>query len=156
MSPVATYHERRFEGKRRFQLFEDTIVVDGKDYFSNEFETTISLHAIDPNHGWLKTRTAGFWVTAPLTALISIPLYCLACALFDDSKYMLMSFIAAGLLAIYLTLGVIIRKIEFSSFQNEQGVIVLTIGRVGPDKKQYDEFVKLLTHQIKTVRGVPT
>jgi hypothetical protein len=152
MTLLATYRERRLEGQRHFELFEDTIVVRGKDYFANEFETTISLRALDPALGWVRTRTAGFWITTPLALLISIPLYCLVCTFLDNTEYLLLGFVGAGLLAIFLTLGVFIRKIEFSNFQNEQGITVLTVGRAGPDKEQYHGFVRLLTQQIEKVR----
>jgi len=155
MSPLATYRERRPEGRRFFELFDDTIVVRGKNYLEHEFETPIALHTLTSAHGWIKTRSAGFWVTLPVAFLISVVLTAFVGNFLQDTEYLLIGIVAAAIVALLLTLFLLFRKIEFATFQNGQGQTVLTIGRAGPDKVQFDEFVKLLAKQIEKAHQSP-
>ena len=155
MSLLATYRERRPEGWRLFELFEDTIIVRGKNYLEHEFKTPIALHTLDPAHGWIKARSAGFWITLPVSFLISVILTALVGNFLQGTEYLLIGIVSAGLAALFLTLFLFFRKIEFSTFQNCHGQTVLTVGRAGPDKAQFDEFVKLLAQQIEKAHRSP-
>ena len=155
MSPLATYRERRPEGRRLFELFEDAIIVRGKNYLEHEFETPIALHTLVSAHGWIKTRSAGFWVTLPVAFLISVVLTAVVGSFLQDTEYLLIGIVSAGLVALFLTLFLLFRKIEFATFQNGQGQTVLTVGCAGPDKAQFAEFVKLLAQQIEKKRQSP-
>lgn len=153
--PLSTYHEGRLEGNRHFELFDDSIVVRGENYITNEFETRVSLLTLNPHFGWIKTRSAGFWLTVVVATgtmlLLSMPVM----FLLRDTDYLLLGAVLAAVATLLLTLGVFVPKIEFANFQNNQGIRILNIGRAGPDKARYEEFVKLVAEQIVRVRQGP-
>jgi hypothetical protein len=155
MTPIATYRERRLEGNRLFELYEDRVIVRGKLYLSTDFETPVLLKNLSPVTGRMKSRTAGAWVSG-FVALVSVAVLLW---IFDHflgylDEPLLVGGLA-GVLAILLTLFVFIRKIEFINFISDDGAIRLNIGRSGPDKEMFQEFVGLVIQQIEKTREGP-
>ena len=68
MEPIATYEEQRFDGKRRFELFEDRVVVSGKTTFTSEFESVVPLTTLRPEFTRMRLRNLYFYMGIFLTA----------------------------------------------------------------------------------------
>ena len=47
MEPLMTYAERRFDGKRAFQLFADRVVIRGSEALSSEYEQIVRLDSLN-------------------------------------------------------------------------------------------------------------
>jgi hypothetical protein len=65
--------------------------------------------------------------------------------------------LASGLMLIGVVTGLIImaasfKKIEFARFTSETEVVVFDIGRCGPDKEKFDEFVGLVLEHIRKAK----
>ncbi len=60
MSALASYDERRFEGRRLFELHADRLVVKGKQSLGPDFEQIILLSSLQPVVGTVRARARGF------------------------------------------------------------------------------------------------
>ena len=46
-----------------------------------------------------------------------------------------------------------IRPTEYVQFQNDVGVVILDVGRVGPQAAEFDDFVSILIDRIREARS---
>ena len=60
MEPLMTYAERRFDGKRTFQLFADRVVIRGSEGWSSEYEQIVRLDSLNPEFDRLAGANALF------------------------------------------------------------------------------------------------
>ncbi|HWG11111.1 MAG TPA: hypothetical protein VN693_06395 [Rhodanobacteraceae bacterium] len=60
MQTLATYSEQRLEGSRTFELFQDRVVIKGKQYLGSEFESTVMLEILQPTVNSVRRRSKGF------------------------------------------------------------------------------------------------
>ncbi len=147
MEPIARYSERRFEGRRDFQLFEDRIVVIAKNYMGGESESSIMLNTLVPvlSHG--RARGSEFsW--AVVMVVVSV-------ALLQSGTVDLFSY--WGGMAFSLGIGgalmgiVTFRKIEWVSLNSSVGILSLSIVKSGPDVASFDAFIERLLAQVTAV-----
>jgi len=60
METIATYSERRMDGRRQFSLFPDEIVVVGYHFFGASYEAGIPLKSIEPTVSRIFSRSTFF------------------------------------------------------------------------------------------------
>ena len=155
MSQIAQYRERRFGTRRDFVLFDDAVSIRGKTFLLSEFDSTVPLQALVPTTSRAKIRNPTF--------LGGLALFLFAVTLISmfwggpGPKQNLPIFVLGCLLTLLgLLLGfAIFRKIEFVQFQNEAGLMVLDIARVGPDASRLDDFVSAIVGRIHQLRMSP-
>ena len=145
MQAIASYQERRFDGQRDFVLFDEHLVIKGKQTFGAEFETTIPLSTLTPTISHLRTRDRGFW-----SGLVMI---LIAVSLLQSGALSINSY-WGGLTAVMVVAGALLsittaRKIEWVQIISHAGLISINIARAGPDKENFDKFVDSLLEHIK-------
>lgn len=144
MEPIARYSERRFEGRRDFQLFEDRVLVIAKDSMGNESESSVMLDSLVPVLSRGRARSSAFsWAVM----MVFIPLGLLQSGTLDLYSYwggMAFSICVAGVLVGIVTF----RKIEWISLNSTVGILSLSIVKSGPDVASFDAFVERLLAQV--------
>lgn len=145
---IAVYREQRFDGKRVFELFHDRVRIRGSRQFSSEFETFVSLAALDPTPMRIRIRHKSFW-SGLLILLVAFILDCILVSGFhfppESSSVGLVGCIGMAGVALMLATA---RKVEFISFSNIAGRPVLDFARSGPDAADLDSFVQLVSKNI--------
>lgn len=151
MEPIARYSERRFEGRRDFQLFEDRILIIGKESMGNESEFSIMLDSLVPVLSRGRARSSAFsWAVM----MVFIPLGLLQSGTLDLYSYwggIAFSIGVAGVLVGIVTF----RKIEWISLNSTVGIISVAIVKAGPDVASFDAFVERLLAQVIAATGRP-
>lgn len=148
--PIATYRERRFDGKRTFELFADRVQIRGSTQLSSDFEISVPLKTLNPVPMRLRLRNKAFWAGAWMligSVIGSTVLYSALHVSYASPAFLLVAVVGAGGCALMLATA---RKVEFASFQSTAGVHVLDIARAGPDAVHLDTFVQLVTASIQT------
>ena len=146
--PIATYRETRFDGKRVFELFPDRVRICGSIQLSSEFETSIPLTALNPNPMHVRIRNKAFW-SGLWMLLVAVVLDTVLVSSFhippESFSVGLIGCIGMGGLVLMLATA---RKVEFITFVNIAGVHVLDFARSGPDVRNLDSFVQLVSTNI--------
>jgi hypothetical protein len=145
MDVVARYEERRFDGRRIFELFPDRVVVKGTNSLAAEFESTVMLATLQPLASKIRMRPKGFFQGIFMTII--------AVALIQSGFFSLQSYwgmvdfvmIIAGILLALATS----RKIDWVQFQTKAGTVALTVARVGKQESEFEPFVQALIRQIQ-------
>ncbi len=154
--PVATYRERRFDGKRTFELFDDRVRIVGSTQLSSEFDFAVQLSSLNPEPMRMRFRNKGFW--AGTWMLLGSIIGCTVLlsgmqASYASAAFVLVAVIGASGFALMLATA---RKVEFVGFQNSAGLRVLDIARSGPDAGRLDSFIELVVTHIRRAAQVET
>jgi uncharacterized membrane protein len=153
METIATYSEKRFDGKRTFTLLADAIVVSGSATLSSEFQARIPLSSLDPNYSTLCFRNRSFWAGAWMVVISFVVCTILVSGfnMFWATKPVVMVALI-GITGFLLCLATA-RKVEFIRFTTQGGVVGLDLARSGPEREKLDAFIDALTKQIRVARG---
>lgn len=153
MEPIATYSEKRFEGSRKFELFEDKICIQGKICTKGDFELALDLKDLNPEYSIFRFRPK-FWLSG--VWIIIIPIFI---AVFLSKAYkMTVEDFPMVLALIMPVVGIVLilatfKKVEFYSFRNSSEVTVLDIARSGKEVDKFDGFVEKLIDCIKASKN---
>lgn len=149
MEPIATYHERLPQVRRRFELYPDRIVIRARWLWRGEFENSVPLSTLDPRHSSFYIRNKLF---KPSMLVLSVGL---AIALLTGSLEDLralspltvlgMAIALVGLVLTWLTS----RRIRFVRFPAREGKAGVDIGCAGREKSQFDAFVSQVQRRIR-------
>ena len=153
METIATYSEKRFDGKRTFTLLANTVVVSGSATLSSEFQTRIPLSSLDPNYSTLRFRNRSFWggVWMVVISFVVCTILISGFQMFWATKPVVMvAMIGIGGFLLCLATA---RKVEFIRFTTQAGVVVLDLARSGPERDKLDGFIDALTKQIRIASG---
>jgi hypothetical protein len=149
--PIATYRERRFDGKRAFELFAGRVVIRGHAGLTSRFETTILLNTLDPTFSRIWLRSSGFraslWLLLGSIVFISVLLTLRVPP--ESPPIILLGCIGASGVLLLLTT---FRAVEFAVYRSPAGVVTLDVARSGPDAKKFDAFVDVLTRNVGMAR----
>lgn len=151
---IAVYRERRFDGKRTFELFNDRVDVSGSAQLSSDFQISIPLKTLIPTPTKLNIRHKAFW--AGLWAVIGSALGCTVLGNAMNVSYASPAFILTlvlGLSGFALMLATM-RKIEFIGFQSAAALRAIDIARSGPDAGKLDSFIKRMADRIAAASEV--
>jgi hypothetical protein len=145
VTPIATYRERRFDGRRDFSLYTDRLEVSGKQTPGAEFTSTFNLGSLDPHLNRIRKRDPGF-VGGIWMVLISFGLLQSHTVSFPSNWSGLTAVMGvAGLLLSIATL----RRIHWATFRSVAGVELVSIARSGPDASSFEEFLERMANQIR-------
>jgi hypothetical protein len=154
MDPIATYIERRMDGRREFSLSSDEILVVGKRLLGANYEVRIPLKSIEPTISRLFIRST-FFLAGACSALGST-FICITMWSIEPSWLSFWPnwiFVATGIAGFVLA-ALTFKRVEFASFQSQAAVRVLDIARSGPERHKFDEFVNSVVRQIKAAQGM--
>jgi hypothetical protein len=155
---VAKYEERRFDGKRLFELFADRIVVSGGASLGARFEERVSLDTLTAVPDRLWTRPAGFWSGVGMAIVFSLIPLGFESVLSSWWKGLFWVGCASGVLLALATS----RRIEWAVFRNTSGVRVLAVARAGPNRDHFEPFIEAVRQaivncsQVRNDRGTDT
>lgn len=144
MEPIARYREKRFEGRRDFQLFHDRVVIVAKEYMGAESESSIMLNTLVAVPNRARVRGSEFsW--AVMMVVLSV-------ALLQSGTVDLFSYwggMAASMGVSGALMGLVtFRKIEWVWLNSALGIHSLNIAKSGPDATFFDAFVERLLAQV--------
>jgi len=153
VTPIDTYSEVRFDGKRSFQLFADRVVVRGSVTLTSDFDTSIPLASlqVEPTRLHIRHRVfvGGLWIATVSSILVAILVGGFHFSFLDWPVWLPAGFGVMGLLFMAAT----VRKVEFVQFKSNAGVTVLDIARSGKDASRFDSFIETLRSQIKKAKS---
>jgi len=145
-NPTATYDESRFDGKRRYELYPNVLIVSGIQVFRSEFRTKLPLQALHPDPSTARVRNALFpfgclaLVTGAFGALVQISTETFA---YES----LLSLALVGLFVAGLLVGLAtFRKVPYVIFLNESGQPM--VGIISTGTGEFEEFIRALEHAI--------
>jgi hypothetical protein len=139
MKVISTYREVTLTGKRKYELDSDNVVINGSGSWSYEFEQKLQLKKISPDYA--KLRITMFLLTGFASILLI-------------REFAIQSTAIPGVLGIFSVSALIValatfRKVEYARFcSDDYGSILFNVARSGPDRNQFDSFVKALVIQI--------
>lgn len=153
METIATYYERRFDGKRTFTLLADAVVVSGSATLTSEFQVRVPLSSLDPNYSMLRLRHRIFWAGLWMVVVSFFAWTTLVSGLhmsWGTLPPILAANFGIGGLLLCLATG---RKVEFIRFTTLAGVVALDLARSGPERDKLDGFIDALTKQIRVAKA---
>ncbi|HEV2331363.1 MAG TPA: hypothetical protein VGY56_21485 [Verrucomicrobiae bacterium] len=157
MDAIATYSERRIDGRRQFSIYPHEIVIVGRARFGAHFEVRLPLKTIDSTVSRLFIRSTLF--LAGMCMAVGCAFICIILASLSPavswSYWLVWVIIAFGIVGFVLA-GLSFKKIEFAQFRSQAGVRVLDIARSGPEHHKFDEFVQTLIQQIQAAKTATT
>jgi hypothetical protein len=142
--PIATYNERRFDGRRVFRLFRDRISISGSTALGPRFELTVPLKTLLPTPDRYWNRQNGFWSGVSMFVLFAVVPLGFASVLTPWWKGFFGVIAAGGLLLALATA----RRIEWAAFRNAMGQETVNVARSGPDRAQFQSFVTAVSGAI--------
>src|SRR5262245_57789107 len=132
--PIATYEEKHYGVRRRFELFRDHCRVTGRSRTVGQFDENISLATLQPRPSrlWRRNATFRFGLTALFSAAAVVVGVVLRVRAEESINPAIV--VVAGLatvIGLWLVLANI-RPIEIVRFRSDAGVYALDIFRAGP------------------------
>lgn len=149
MDALATYSERRTDGRRQFSLFSHEILVVGHRFFGANYEVKIPLKSIEPTVSRIFVRSTLF-LAGVILAASNVFICVLLLSLMLPWSFLIL-FIAFGIVGFWL-IGITFKRVEFAQFRSQAGVVVFDVARSGPECQKFDEFVKILIQQIQAAK----
>ena len=148
MDTIAIYNEKTIKGCRKFELFEDKIVLYADFLFASKSELTIPLKNIklDPDKIFIKTFNSFFQITGCCILITSLFLVFI---LHDKTKGYSGYFPLGGFIIFIIMLLIDPKRNEYSSFAYNSGTDAFDVGYIGKYKKDYPQFIELIKQQIK-------
>jgi hypothetical protein len=156
VEPIATFAELTFFDKRWLTLFADRVFVQRKLSNGTETEGTVYLDRINPEAGRGKQKSPWF---VPATWIMMFGMILLFVSKQNELHSMwakpLRPIEWIALACLFGGIGVLLatlRSIEFCHFTNRDGIVVLSVRRLGSDSAKYEEFIDVLIRQIQAAR----
>ena len=145
--PIAQYREVRTNGRRRFDLFADRVVIESKSLKADAV-VTVSLADLKPEPNILRLRPKEFRLgLSMLLASVAIGLFALAtvgpAGVIPGTKIPWMSCVGPLVFVSLVVFARTFRKVEFTQFLARDGKPRMDVGRAGPNRARYREFVEL-------------
>ena len=146
---IATYSERRFDGRREFVLFPDKVEISGNASLGARFAVTVQLNSLVPVADRLWARSPGFWQGVVMA---------IVCVTLAQASASVLSRYWIGLLWVIAVGGALLaaataRRIEWAVFKNSAGAEVLTVAKAGPSRAEFEQFVSSIAHAIEASGG---
>lgn len=151
--PLATYVEKRFEGERTVELFEDRIAVRGKEYLGAEFEISVPIDTLSPHFVRLRFRSKTYnhsqWIF-----MISFVAVTMLTSYWKMSLWSELPMLGVVLGGTGLALGIATRKrIEWIQFRTIAGVDSIAFAKAGKDAESFEAFAQRIVEQIAHVKN---
>lgn len=150
--PIARYHEKRFDGERRFELFDDSVRIVGKTWSGQESEHTIALGMLSPTTDSAHARgsdfTAGLWMCLIAILLLESGLL----SIFSYFGGLSLCMAIAGALMMMATW----RKTRWIMFNFRSGGVAVAIAQNGSDASRFDDFIEAMVERIEAESAATT
>jgi hypothetical protein len=137
---IARYEEKRFDGKRLFDLRHDHLAIAGSTSLGPRFESKVPLNALisEPDKMW--TRPRGFWQGIVLLV---------GCVTVSMGFEPVLSSWWEGLFVCLAAAGALLslatwRRVEWVVFRNLAGTPTVNIARSAGKDEKFDQFVQAL------------
>ena len=147
-----TYAERRFDGKRTFQLFADRVVIRGSEALSSEYEKTVRLDSLNAEFDrlWYRNPNCMHGIYLAVGSLIAVSILHKGFGM-SSGTYL------GGMAAVGVIVGLLLafatrHKVEYAVFKNQAGTSALSVARSGKQVGDYDPFIQRLVQQIQSCR----
>jgi hypothetical protein len=154
---IATYRERRLSRKRDFTLFESHVLVHRRSPFGVESSVPIPLRTLEGQPSVIRVRNKNFNISLAL-AIIPLALFAME-VLGKDVQIPLPLQVCSGICIVWGVVKSLLtfRRIEYTRFHQlgYPSVVLLDVGRTGPDEARYDAFVQMLKEQVARASSVP-
>ncbi len=150
---LARYYEVRPNGRRKFELLADRVIVKAKSARVDSV-ITVMLADLRPEPNVLRIRPKEFGLGLLfLFAAVGLGFYAFlgkgAVPPADDRNIFWLSMALAFLLVSLVIFSKTLRKIEYIQFVSHQGKPLLDVARAGPERASFDPFVETLIGQIR-------
>lgn len=150
--PLATYVEKRFEGERTVDLFENRVEVRGKEYLGAEYKISVPLESLSPHFVRLRFRNKTY-----LHSLCGFAISLVAVMLLTSywkmslwSELPMLGLVIGGSL---LALGIATRKrIDWIQFRTVAGVDIIAFAKAGKDADSFEAFAQRIVEQMARVK----
>jgi hypothetical protein len=154
MQPIATYAETRLEGRRKFTLLPDRLLVSGKG-FAGDVELSFELATLSPVIDRCRIRPRFFRYGFLLLLLPWCSLAMFRFAIRGDSASDWITVAASLSIVGFIIAAVSVRKVEYAMFKSQAGVAAVDIARAGREADRFDSFIDAVTKQIQVAKGAP-
>lgn len=151
MNPIATYTESLLHVRRQFDLYPDRVTIRAHWRFKGKsYNQTVRLDTLKPETHELRIRYrihywAG-WVLALASLAMAISVYQTHGRFVGPIAWAGLAMAVGGALTLAITHRD--RRIRFVRFKTEEGRAGLDIGQAGPQRGQFDEFIRQIRKQI--------
>lgn len=151
MEPLAVHREARFEGPRQYSVFQDHLLISGRETFRSDFEMKVPLANLHPEYSRARVRNRLFWFGLLLIVVgglgvmerLSTP----RGLSYEDFWAILW---VAVLIAGVIVCGATWRMTSHLIFVDQSGRGV--VGLVERDDSQFRAFVQALSNQIEVCK----
>jgi hypothetical protein len=150
---VEVYREWSPGMRRRFTLQPDRLIIEGRIGWQSEFEMPVSLHVIDPVYGIIQRRSA---IAGPGALILGAMFAFLTVVAWFNGRPAWFP-IGATIDALLAVLCVVtgfryLPKTEYYSFQRAGGGVAFDVGRRGPDRERFEQFVGRVIERVKALQ----
>lgn len=146
---IARYREKRFDGQRTFELFEDRVVVVAKAWSGDESEQSVALADLLPVPDRARVRdrsfATGIWICLVGAVLLQSGLL----SIHDYLGGLTLCVSIGGALMAIATW----RRIPWVMFAHRNGGHALAMAAVGPDASAFEDFVARVIAGIKAAQN---
>jgi hypothetical protein len=149
---MASYREKDMYGVRKLELFENRMVITGRNPGSSDHNLVVPFDHLEPTVNIVGSRGQGQWIGL----LFLVAGVSLMFEWSEHSPFWTNGGFWVGLVFALVGLYVFLRsfrRIEMSVFYSTAGIAVLGIRRTGPDVARYQEFTEKVKNQIATHRS---
>jgi hypothetical protein len=151
MNELARYRERQWGLAKDYSLFADRVLMNGREFTGRSVSVSILLAQLDPNFFSYRARSK---VLKNWFALFAVSIGFVAIIHFGrllDALPPWVLWLARGLSLLGLVFTILaLPLIEYAGFRDRRRpeVPLLVIGRVGPDRHQFESFVARIVEQV--------
>ena len=123
-------------------------MVEGGYQFGTQFKSKIRFDQLDPSFNTVKIRAKLF--SQALIGTVFFIIVAIVVGYFrkvnlDDFWFLLAAMLPLSTIVICLCSC---KRIEYAQFKNETGIVILDLGKTGPDKASFEKFVKQIQDNI--------
>lgn len=147
--PTATYRERQIEVRRDFALYADRVEIACHWRLRQSFTATVRLDQLAPEYKLIRIRSRLYKLGMGM-AFLGIVFSILSHFMPGAGKLpgVFPASFAVGVAGIAL-MAFTYRPVRFARFKNSEGRSALDVAETGPDKRQFEEFLKKIQQQIR-------
>ena len=146
MVELGGYRERRFDGKRDFELFEDRLEVVGGASLGSKFELNVPLATLSSEIDRYWSRPPGFWSGVLMALIFFVGPQCFGDSIAPSLLGLLTVFAIGGVLLAVVTRN----RVEWAAFKNHAGATGIDIAKIGPDAPEFENFVRSISQAIRS------
>ncbi|MEJ1966762.1 MAG: hypothetical protein WDO56_36545 [Gammaproteobacteria bacterium] len=146
---IARYEEKRFDGKRVFELRGDHLAIVGSTALGPRFDLKVPLDALVPEPDKMWARPNGFW--AGIGMLITFVMVIMGFESVLSSWWQ-------GFFGVLAASGALLalatwRRVEWAVFKNVAGTPTVTIARSSARNEDFERFVDAVQAAIDTCKS---